>query len=107
MRNSNTEWRNSRRTVPKPDQSVVCQVPETNSGAVTADEIVQPYISDWVAGVTRPVRELKRLRRASVEPGDTAMVEFTLTAEDLAIFNNGGKQLLEPGLIEIFLVETH
>ena len=42
-----------------------------NVGARAGDEVVQLYLQDLVASVTRPVQELKGFQRVTLEPGQT------------------------------------
>jgi beta-glucosidase len=69
----------------------------TNTGTREGNEIVQLYIRDWVASVTRPVKELKAFDKISLKPGESRTVSFTLTANDLKFWNNDNQQLLEAG----------
>jgi len=50
----------------------------TSSGTVAGDEVVQLYVRDDVASLTRPVKELRGFRRLSLKPGDTGTVRFML-----------------------------
>ena len=84
-------------------QTLAIRVPVTNSGSVAADELVQLYVRDRFASVTRPVRELKGFRRETIEPGETLVVDFALASDDLAFFNNDAVQVLEPGVFEIYV----
>jgi len=74
----------------------------TNSGSMDADEIVQFYIRDRVGSITRPIKELKGYRRLRINKGETAEVEFTLTAADLAFFN-GKETVTEPGKFDVWI----
>jgi beta-glucosidase len=74
----------------------------TNSGEYDADEIVQFYIRDRVGSLTRPIKELKGYKRLRINRGETAEVEFTLTAEDLAFFN-GKETVTEPGNFDVWI----
>jgi len=47
-----------------------------NVGARAGDEVVQLYIRDPVATMTRPVKELKGFQRVSLQPGQKRRVEF-------------------------------
>ncbi len=69
----------------------------TNSGEMAADEIVQLYIRDLVANVTRPVKELKGFRRVHVEPGETTAVDFEVSTDDLAFYGRDMTLMTEPG----------
>ncbi len=84
-------------------QTLVVRVPVTNTGSVAATEVVQLYIHDVAASITRPVRELKGFRRVTLQPGETSVVELSLDATDLSFFNNDAERLLEPGTIEIYV----
>ncbi|HEX3710881.1 MAG TPA: glycoside hydrolase family 3 C-terminal domain-containing protein, partial [Pseudolabrys sp.] len=57
-----------------------------NMGERAGDEIVQLYISDPVAGRSRPVRELKAFRRIPLQPGEQRRVSFRITKADLTYF---------------------
>lgn len=69
----------------------------TNNGAVAADEVVQLYVRDLVANVTRPVRELKGFKRVRVEPGQTVTVDFEIHTDDLAFYGRDMKLATELG----------
>ena len=58
----------------------------TNRGTRAAEEVVQLYIHDRAASVTRPVRELKAFRKIALAPGQSEVVRFTLRAGDLAFY---------------------
>lgn len=59
-------------------------VPVTNSGARAGTEVVQLWLRDPVARISRPVRELRGFVRLSLAPGDKAVARFRLTTTDLA-----------------------
>ncbi len=82
--------------------SVTAKAIVTNSGKWDADEIVQLYVRDRVGSITRPIKELKGYRRIHLKQGETAVVEFTLTAEDLAFFN-GKETVTEPGGFDVWI----
>ena len=74
-----------------------------NTGQCAGDEVVQCYIQDCVAELTRPVRELKGFRRVSLQPGEERRVEFFLGAEELSYYGRGGKWVLEPGEFKVWV----
>ncbi len=69
----------------------------TNTSAVAADEVVQLYVRDLVASITRPVKELKGFRRLRLEPGASVTVDFELHTDDLSFFGRDMKTTIEPG----------
>lgn len=84
----------------KPDGKVEVSVTVTNTGKVAGDEIVQLYVHDKVASVTRPVRELKGFRRVSLAPGKSESVSFSITPDMLAFYDADMKRVIEPGEFE-------
>ncbi|MBO5362527.1 MAG: glycoside hydrolase family 3 C-terminal domain-containing protein [Paludibacteraceae bacterium] len=59
----------------------------TNTGSTAAVAVPQLYIRDLVGSLTRPVRELKGFQRVTIPAGESRMVTFELTAEDLAYWH--------------------
>lgn len=68
-----------------------------NTGKVPATEIVQLYIQDRYASVTRPVKEMRRFARVEIAPGETKTVEFELPISDLAFWTRDMKHEVEAG----------
>jgi beta-glucosidase len=52
-----------------------------NTGQRAGDEVVQVYVHDQVASVTRPIKELKAFERVTLQPGETKDRRFTLGPE--------------------------
>jgi beta-glucosidase len=74
-----------------------------NIGQRTGDEVVQLYIRDVVASVTRPVRELKGFQRITLRPGEKRRVAFTLGPEHLGFYNRQMRFVVEPGEFRVFV----
>ena len=68
-----------------------------NTGPVEGDEVVQLYVRDVAASLTRPVKELRGFARVTLQPGESHSVTFTLAAEQLAFVDVPGRWLVEPG----------
>ena len=75
----------------------------TNRGDVAADEVVQLYVRDLVASITRPVKELKGFRRVRLEPGQTITIDFDLHTNDLAFFGRDNQSTVEPGVFHAWM----
>lgn len=86
-----------------PTGSVEASVTVTNTGNVDATEIVQLYIRDLVASVSRPVKELKGFERITLKAGESKNVTFTITPEMLKFYNYDLKYILEPGDFSIMV----
>jgi beta-glucosidase len=80
---------------------VVVSVDVANVGDRRADEVVQLYVRDLHASVTRPIKELKGFARVTLAAGERCTVSFTLTAESLAFTGVDGALRVEPGRHEV------
>ncbi|MEZ5179775.1 MAG: glycoside hydrolase family 3 C-terminal domain-containing protein [Acidimicrobiales bacterium] len=84
-----------------PDRLEV-SVAVTNTGAVAGQEVVQVYVGDPEASVTRPVRELKGFAKVRLEPGETATATVVLAERDLSYWSTrAGGWVFEPGEFEV------
>ena len=86
-----------------PAATLRASVTVTNSGSREGAEVVQLYLHDEVASVTRPVRALAGFRRVSLKPGEARTVEFQLTAKQLGLYNKDMKFVVEPGKFRVFV----
>src|SRR6266496_1487115 len=75
----------------------------TNTGSREGAEVVQLYVHDEVASVTRPVRALAGFRRVSLKPGEARTVELPLTTRELGLYNKDMKFVVEPGKFRVFV----
>jgi beta-glucosidase len=74
-----------------------------NTGKRAGDEVVQLYIRDTAASVTRPVKELEGFQRITLAAGEKRRVEFTLTAEQLGFWNRQMRFTVEPGEFKVMV----
>ena len=79
------------------DDVLKVTVDVTNVGAREGKESVLLYSSDLYASSTPDVRRLRAFDKVSLQPGETATVEFELPAKDLAFVDYYGKWRLEEG----------
>ncbi len=77
-----------------------------NSGTRAAEEVVQLYIRDLAASVTRPVRELKAFRRVALKPGERQVVSFTLRCDDLLFIGQDLVPTVEPGRFHLWIAPS-
>ncbi|MEA3057681.1 MAG: beta-glucosidase, partial [Sphingomonadales bacterium] len=83
-------------------QSAQVEVDVANTGSRAGDEVVQLYVRDDEASVTRPVIELKRFQRVTLAPGEKRTIRFDLQPGDLALWNADMKHVVEPGTFTIY-----
>lgn len=74
-----------------------------NSGQFDATEVVQLYIQDPAASVTRPVKQLKAFVRVPLKAGEQKNVEFKLPVNLLAFFDQQMNWVVEPGEIKLMI----
>ena len=94
---------------PKPKQakigvgdSLQVAVTVTNAGKRAGDEVVQLYVRDDVASVTRPLRQLRGFQRVHLKPGESKTLDFTLKPDDLAFLGADLRKRVEPGTFTVF-----
>ncbi|CAG0986163.1 hypothetical protein ARNL5_02855, partial [Anaerolineae bacterium] len=71
-----------------PGVPVTVTVHVQNTGTRAGEEVVQVYLSYVAPPVSMPVKALKGFRRVALEPGQSADVSFTLTADELYYFDD-------------------
>jgi beta-glucosidase len=86
-----------------PAGSATVTVEVTNTGRRAGDEVVQLYVHDRVASVTRPVKELRGFERVRLAPGEKKTVRFTLGPEALRFTDENMNRVVEPGLFDVML----
>ncbi len=69
----------------------------TNTGDYDGEEVVQLYTRDLVGSVTRPVKELKKYEKVFLKKGESKIVEFELTVDDLRFYNHKLEYVYEEG----------
>lgn len=84
-------------------EAVRVEVTVTNTGERSGEEVVQLYLRDLVASVVRPVKELKGFRKIHFEPGESQVVSFTLTEQELGFYDTEGKFVVEPGEFRVMV----
>ena len=67
------------------DAVLEVSVPVTNAGERAGTEVVQLWLRDPVATISRPVRELRGFVRLTLAPGETAVARFRLTVRGPAL----------------------
>jgi beta-glucosidase len=74
-----------------------------NTGGRAGEEVVQLFLHDVVAQVTRPVRQLTGFARVRLEPGASALATFTVSADRTAFTGRDLRRVVEPGDLEVFV----
>jgi hypothetical protein len=84
-----------------PDDVFTACNPGRRAGNQGGKDVVQLHLSDLVASVTPPVRELVRFAKVDLAPGETERLSFTLSAEDLSFIGRDEEPVVEPGTFRV------
>ncbi|MCE2821912.1 MAG: beta-glucosidase BglX [Saprospiraceae bacterium] len=87
----------------KRGETVDVSVTVTNTGDVAGEEVVQLYIRDMSADISRPVKELKGFQKIRLEKGQSKIVSFRLSEKDLSYWNRDLKFKADPGTFKVFV----
>ena len=69
--------------------------------------MVQLYLHDNEATVTRPLEELFGFKRVTLDPGEKATVIFTVSMKQLGFYNQNMEYIVEPGNISVYIGSIH
>jgi len=69
------------------NETLRASVKLTNTGKYDGTEVVQLYIRDVAASITRPVKELKGFKKVFLKKGESTVVTFDITPELLSFYN--------------------
>ncbi|MBR1927553.1 MAG: fibronectin type III-like domain-contianing protein [Bacteroidales bacterium] len=75
----------------------------TNEGPFDGAEVVQLYIRDEYASVTRPVKELKAFKRIFLKNRESREITFDITPDMLKCFGADNRWSVEPGEFTIMI----
>jgi beta-glucosidase len=97
------EYRNLRLSSKTPSAQEILEISleVENTGQRAGDEVVQLYVNDPVASVTRPVVELKGFARVHLEVGQVCRLSFHLDMGQLAFYDRDMRYAVEPGEVRI------
>ncbi|HCD87369.1 MAG TPA: beta-glucosidase BglX, partial [Algoriphagus sp.] len=84
-------------------RKVTVSVDVKNESQRPGEEVVQLYIHDIVASVTRPNKELKAFEKTLIEAGQTRTITFELDESHLGFYDNQGNYIIEPGAFDIYV----
>jgi beta-glucosidase len=85
-----------------PGERIDISITVENTGA-PADEVVQLYVRDPVASISRPVLELRGFKRLELGTRQRKRVTFSLTPEQFAFWSSKGQWLVEAGRIDFWI----
>lgn len=96
-----TEFNYNNLLIEKVDDGLEIQVEVSNIGERAGHEVVQVYVQDMFASLTRPTLELKAFDKIFFEENETKTIRLRLSKDAFSFFNNNGEKVFEPGLFKI------
>ncbi|TDS17502.1 beta-glucosidase [Sphingobacterium paludis] len=85
------------------DDKIIATVNVKNTGNYDGEEVVQLYLRDVYASITRPVKELKGFQKIFLKKGEARDINFEISAADLKFYNNELKFVAEPGDFKLYI----
>lgn len=84
-----------------PEGKVYIEAVVFNAGERKGDEVVQLYLKDRFASMTRPVKELAGFKRISLNPGEKKKVIFEVAASQTAFLDKNMCWRIEKGTVDV------
>ncbi|RAV30904.1 beta-glucosidase BglX [Sinomicrobium soli] len=83
--------------------TIMASVTVTNTGKMAGEEVVQLYLHDEVASITRPVKMLKAFEKIHLEPGEARTVDFVIDEDMISFYTINRKWEAEPGRFRLYI----
>lgn len=91
-----TDWSIANTQLQK-DEAVSIEVTVANTGTTTTSDVVQLYMNDPIAAVSRPIKELKRFHKLTMAPQTTATITLTLPYKELGYYDSQTNYRIDAG----------
>lgn len=89
--------------VMKRDGSLTASVTVKNTGKRDGATVVQLYLQDKTASMSRPVKELKGFEKITLKSGEQKTISFKIDADQLKFWNASMKYVSEPSIFNVFI----
>ena len=86
-----------------PQENITLSCTVKNTGKKAGDEVVQLYIRDDFSSVTTYDKVLRGFERIHLQPGEEQTVNFTLTPQDLGLWDKNNRFTVEPGSFSVMV----
>lgn len=85
------------------NETITAKVWVKNTGSKAGSEVIQLYVKDLLASVSRPVIELKGLKKVHLNPGESKQVTIEVPVKDLQFLDENMKWIVEKGTYRIMV----
>ena len=83
-------------------EKLSCSIKVKNVGQYKSDEVVQLYVKNG-DGISNPRWQLSGFKRINLEPGEEKEVTFDILPKQMAIIDEEGRCILNPGNIDLYV----
>jgi beta-glucosidase len=99
------DYSNLQTSVHETDNDLSVRVSATiqNTGNRDGDEVLQLYIRDDYSSVVTPVQQLRAFQRIHLRAGESRMITFELSKDDLQLLDPSMQWVVEPGTFTIMI----
>ena len=85
------------------DEEISLAIDVQNESETGGFETIQLYIRDYVATISRPVKELKGFQKVWFAPHQKKTIKFKINRSSLSYLDDQGKEVIEPGRFRIMV----
>lgn len=85
------------------NDKITVSVTLKNTGNKDGEEVAQLYVRDLVGSLTRPLKELRGFQKVMLKAGESKVLSFTLTTDDLAFYHPNLEKAAEAGDFDIMV----
>ncbi|MBS2097560.1 beta-glucosidase BglX [Carboxylicivirga linearis] len=87
-------------------ESIIASVEVSNTGFFDGEEVVQLYIRDRKASVSRPVKELKGFQKITLKAGESVKVDIEITEEMISLYDINNNWVAEAGEFDVWIASS-
>ncbi|MBW3521267.1 glycoside hydrolase family 3 N-terminal domain-containing protein [Chryseobacterium sp. NKUCC03_KSP] len=82
---------------------IVAKVNVKNTGSKDGSEVVQLYVKDLLASVSRPIIELKGFKKVFLKTGESKQISIEIPVKELQFLDEKMNWMIEKGIYRIFV----
>lgn len=87
----------------KENDTIIAKVTVKNTGYKAGSEVVQLYVKDFLASVSRPIIELKGIQKVFLKPGESKEISIEIRVKELQFLDEKMNWIVEKGTYRIFV----
>lgn len=85
------------------NETIIAKVQVKNTGSKAGSEVVQLYVKDLLASVSRPIIELKGFQKVELKPGESKQISIEVPIQELKFLDEKMNWIIEKGNYRIMV----